>query len=87
MVWFLKGLLWPKPIGLSYSVYNLVDQRLCWVLHSQLSPSLMCDEELWQCVSPLPTPSPFDIRWFCMETILIQCLKVIFQLGGLVVFL
>ena len=54
----------PKLTGLSYSRYNLVDRRWPWVLHSQHSPNLMCDEQLWQCVSPLPPISPFGESGF-----------------------
>ena len=53
-----------KPTGLSDSQYDLVDKRLHWVLHSQLSPNLICGEELWQCVSPLPLLNFFDERGF-----------------------
>ena len=59
-----QGTPMPKLTGLSHSRYNLVDRRLPWVLHSQHSPNLMCDEQLWQCVSPLPRISPFDERGF-----------------------
>ena len=34
------------------------------LLHPQLSPNLMCGEELWQCMSPLPLLSFFDERGF-----------------------
>ena len=31
-----RGFPLPMPMGISYSEYNQVDSRLCWVLHSQL---------------------------------------------------
>ena len=57
------------PLSLIPSAFLILDTTCSigdcvGLLHSQLSPNLMCNEEIWQCLFPLPLLSFFDEREF-----------------------